>query len=247
MKIQAIIKLTVLLFFSNSINAQLQISYYYENFNVPIYLDPIILENYVDQQTNAKIDIVLSPIRYSNPSTLSIDNDFSVSIGEVTIPSSKFNSLKTLSNLRNRISDPNSDREQNRSTTLVGYVLHYLKNNKIKVGCKIGAKISVDQLKKWGTAGCLIPEPTQTSKIACAIGLALKNKVISSGTAKFIEKGCVITIETTVEKTVEIFIEVKEELPKQKEEIINTINFLNTIEGMLWVQSIMSGGGKSSW
>ena len=156
--------------------------------------------------------------------------------------SKNFDQFRTLNEIEIGISDPSEIREQNKSNLVVGKIIHYLNENKIKIGCKIGAKVSIKAIEKWGTASCFIPEPTNITKLACAIGLILKDKKYAFGTQKIIEKGCVIIVEKTSKGFVEIYLDVKENYPKQKEEILNTLNFLNTVEGLLWIQAKMTGG-----
>jgi len=239
MKIKIILTAVSMVLFSILGKAQVTSYGYLENRNIPLHIEPILL-NYINSETKQTHNIILSP-----PTANDFSEMFEVNVDNVSIRRDKFESFFRLNDTIYETIDISEKRKYGKSKLVMSKVFHYLNENKVEVGCKIVSKVSVHYVKKWGKGLCLVPEPTNVTKIACAISGILHDDNVKDITENIVEEGCIVTVKYVYENKeafIEIVISVKEEAKKTKEEIENTINFLNTIEGLYWVMASMTGG-----
>jgi hypothetical protein len=115
------------------------------------------------------------------------------------------------------------------------------RGNLISKGCSITARLAIKELKVVGTAACVIPEPTGASKLACAVGLALRNRTAASLTETGMTSGCKWVVKNTSDKVVEVTIEVVKEAEASIADAKAWFSFLNTINGAIWFVNRLSG------
>jgi len=103
------------------------------------------------------------------------------------------------------------------------------------LGCEIIVETTLKAIEGWTTRSCFIPSPDPGTKLACAVGLALRNKYFN----KLVEvngvEGCTFVITKTRNGIIKVTVKTKKEVSVAIEEIKSFANFMNTIEGALWL------------
>jgi hypothetical protein len=104
----------------------------------------------------------------------------------------------------------------------------------VKQGCKITAVLAIDSIKKIGTEACPVPEPTQMTKIACAVALALQNKTFEARAVTGTAAGCRWVVTKVSNTMFEVSLKVEHEAEHNAEEAKAWVSFLNTVGGAQW-------------
>jgi hypothetical protein len=130
------------------------------------------------------------------------------------------------------------------SKFIQGQINQGIKDLAIKEGCKFVARVSVNNLSKWLASGCFVPEPTNVSNVACAVGLALKNEAISGIAKKGVANACVYTVKQISPKIVEITVDMKKEAQNFLEELKTWMSFLYTVPGAYWFMAQFQRNGS---
>ena len=109
-------------------------------------------------------------------------------------------------------------------------------NGLISKGCSGVARMSVSAAQKWLLTYCAVPE-TPPTLVACSIGVALKNAIVSGITQKVVKQGCTVTVKYVGKEIIEITLDTNTNLQKSTEEAKFWISYINSAGGMIWLMN----------